>query len=127
MRAGGFPEVSPAGGATGFAVMDVETTGLFPSRGRVVEVAAVHLGIAAQTDAVAAAGCRLRAPLPRFVARERGSACARTEAANEHLELAGIESDGMASDLCARSLLRLGAEEVHDDRQCFRVGARWRQ
>ena len=31
----------PAGG--GFAVVDVETTGLFPGRDRVVEVAVVHL------------------------------------------------------------------------------------
>ena len=39
-RLDAFP---PAGNATGFAVVDVETTGLFPSRDRVVEVAVVHL------------------------------------------------------------------------------------
>jgi len=33
----------PADNATGFAVVDVETTGLFPARDRVVEVAVVHL------------------------------------------------------------------------------------
>jgi DNA polymerase-3 subunit epsilon len=35
--------VSPAAQGTGFAVVDVETTGLSPSRDRVVEVAVVHL------------------------------------------------------------------------------------
>jgi len=33
----------PAGNVAGFAVVDVETTGLFPARDRVVEVAVVHL------------------------------------------------------------------------------------
>jgi DNA polymerase III subunit epsilon len=33
----------PAGNVAGFAVVDVETTGLFPRRDRVVEVAVVHL------------------------------------------------------------------------------------
>ena len=37
---GAFPL---AGNVTGFAVVDVETTGLFPARDRVVEVAVVHL------------------------------------------------------------------------------------
>jgi DNA polymerase-3 subunit epsilon len=40
---GGFAVASPLGHATGFAVVDVETTGLFPARDRVVEVAVVHL------------------------------------------------------------------------------------
>jgi DNA polymerase-3 subunit epsilon len=39
----GLAVFSPAGHAEGFAVVDVETTGLFPARDRVVEVAVVHL------------------------------------------------------------------------------------
>lgn len=43
MRMGGGAAVSPVGHGAGFAVVDVETTGLFPARDRVVEVAVVHL------------------------------------------------------------------------------------
>jgi DNA polymerase III subunit epsilon len=39
----GFAGVCPVAHATGFAVVDVETTGLFPARDRVVELAVVHL------------------------------------------------------------------------------------
>src|ERR1700722_7974419 len=40
---GGLAAFPLAGNVTGFAVVDVETTGLFPARDRVVEVAVVHL------------------------------------------------------------------------------------
>jgi DNA polymerase III subunit epsilon len=40
-----YPE---AGHVTGFAVVDVETTGLFPARDRVVEIAVVHLDLDAR-------------------------------------------------------------------------------
>ena len=38
----GFAAFPLAGDVTGFAVVDVETTGLFPARDRVIEVAVVH-------------------------------------------------------------------------------------
>lgn len=40
---GGLAVYPEAGHVTGFAVVDVETTGLFPARDRVVEIAVVHL------------------------------------------------------------------------------------
>src|SRR6185437_1255200 len=40
---GGLAAFPLAGNVAGFAVVDVETTGLFPTRDRVVEVAVVHL------------------------------------------------------------------------------------
>jgi DNA polymerase-3 subunit epsilon len=44
MQSGGESATfSGAGHVTGFAAVDVETTGLFPSRDRIVEVAVVHL------------------------------------------------------------------------------------
>jgi DNA polymerase-3 subunit epsilon len=43
MAEGGLAAFAPTGNVTGFAVVDVETTGLFPGRDRVVEVAVVHV------------------------------------------------------------------------------------
>ena len=40
---GGFAAFPVAGNVAGFAVVDVETTGLFPARDRIVEFAVVHL------------------------------------------------------------------------------------
>lgn len=41
---GEMPVYSEVDQVTGYAVVDVETTGLFPARDRVVEIAVVHLG-----------------------------------------------------------------------------------